>query len=521
MAGLLRRGDQLRFLIFSAIGLIFFFFLFTEREHIPTPKARSWHTPVQQDLPVPVNQDTDSFELEAGDAGNYASEEVPSSPSSLPHTNYLASTEEETTIPSTSLASDPSVSVSAHAYGFTVFDKLYLRNGTFFVVTKDLKSMPPRERILSKVGAEGWSEEPATDQDLQFISPSQAKEYLGEFATVVKDTSVIIYDPAQFLPHYYHFWGEVIIGAWRVYSTLGLGALGLDHLPLPSRWVMPFVDDDSGWRDKAEISGPLMRLAFPGSTMEQAGQWKDWKKSGTTVVFERSMIVNRVSAHKSPLGSLWPKMISGTMNVTAPTGFWEPLRSALARNLFGYVPEVKSDGKPLVPPPFKGNAGSRPIVTYISRQSTGRRLTDESHQGLVAALRELEEEGICTVRIPILEHMSLRDQLAEVASSTILVGVHGNGLTHQLWMPPSLRSAVFEIVMPPGYIFDYEILARNMGHKHYMVRNDSMLTFAPGDWFRGFDVPEGFHGDHIPVHGPFVADLIRKRLTQPDAEVEA
>ena len=120
-----------------------------------------------------------------------------------------------------------------------------------------------------------------------------------------------------------------------------------------------------------------------------------------------------------PLGNDWRKMISGTMNVTAPTGFWEPLRSALTRNLFGYVPEVKPDGKPSVPPPFKGTSGSRPIVTYISRQSTGRRLADESHQGLVAALRELEEEGICTVRIPILEHMSLRDQLAEVASSTV------------------------------------------------------------------------------------------------------
>ncbi|RXW21580.1 hypothetical protein EST38_g4287 [Candolleomyces aberdarensis] len=519
MTAPLRRRDQLRALVFSAIGFVFLLVLFTGREHIPIRKAISWRKPVQQDLPVPVNHNTD-FEPDAGDAGSSASEEVPSSHSSLPHTNYLASTDEETTIPSTALASDPSVTIPAQTYGFTVFDKLYLRNGTFFVVTKDPKSMPPRERILSKGEAPGSPDEPATDEDLQFISPSQAKEHLGEFATVMKDTTIFIYDRPQFLPHYYHFWGEVIIGAWRVYSTLGLGALGLDRLPLPSRWVMPLVGDDSGWRDKAGISGPLMRLAFPGSTMEQAGQWRDWKKSGTSIVFERSMIVNRVSAHKSPLVSTRYKMISGTMNVTVPTGFWEPLRSALTRNLFGYVPEVKPDGKPLVPPPFKGNAGSRPIVTYISRQRTGRRLTDESHQGLVAALKELEEEGICTVRIPVLENLSLRDQLAEVASSTILVGVHGNGLTHQLWMPPSLRSAVFEIVMPPGYIFDYEILAKNMGHKHYMVRNDSMLTFGPGDWFRGFNIPEGFHSDHIPVHGPFVADLIRKRLTQPDAEVE-
>ena len=63
----------------------------------------------------------------------------------------------------------------------------------------------------------------------------------------------------------------------------------------------------------------------------------------------------------------------------------------------------------------------KPIVTYISRQTTGRRLTDESHEGLVRALRELEEEGICEVRIPVMERLSLGEQVAEVASSTVSI----------------------------------------------------------------------------------------------------
>jgi hypothetical protein len=61
----------------------------------------------------------------------------------------------------------------------------------------------------------------------------------------------------------------------------------------------------------------------------------------------------------------------------------------------------------------------KPIVTYISRQSTGRRLTPEDHEGLVKALRELEEEGICEIRIPVMEHLNLGEQIAEVASSTV------------------------------------------------------------------------------------------------------
>jgi protein O-GlcNAc transferase len=131
-------------------------------------------------------------------------------------------------------------------------------------------------------------------------------------------------------------------------------------------------------------------------------------------------------------------MISSTMNLTVPTQYWEPIRGTLTRSLFGYVPQVRSDGRPLLPPsPFNngdgaistgngngnGNGGKRkelkPIVTYISRQTAGRRLIAEDHEALVKALRELEEEGLCEVRIPVMERLSLRDQIAEVASSTV------------------------------------------------------------------------------------------------------
>jgi hypothetical protein len=117
---------------------------------------------------VPVNHGSDDFEL---DAGNYVSGEgrPPTKAQGGGHSassdTFLASTEEETTIPSTVSASDPSVRVSAHAYGYTIFDKLYLRNGTFFVVTRDVESMPARERILSKSeGVPGGMGVDATDQ---------------------------------------------------------------------------------------------------------------------------------------------------------------------------------------------------------------------------------------------------------------------------------------------------------------------------------------------------------------------
>lgn len=163
----------------------------------------------------------------------------------------------------------------------------------------------------------------------------------------------------------------------------------------------------------------------------------------------------RIDLFCRPLGTTWFKMLGATQNLTVPRHFWEPIRKSITQRLWGYSPEVSNSGRPVLPPQFTpssdtlGMHHTLPVVTYISRQTTGRRLLDSDHQRLVAALRQLADEGICTVRIPVMEKLTLREQLAEVASSTILLGVHGNGLTHQLFMPPSLRSAVIEI-QPPG-----------------------------------------------------------------------
>jgi len=41
-----------------------------------------------------------------------------------------------------------------------------------------------------------------------------------------------------------------------------------------------------------------MRAVFPAAAIEKADYWQDLIKLNTTVVFERSMIVNRETAHR-------------------------------------------------------------------------------------------------------------------------------------------------------------------------------------------------------------------------------
>ena len=78
-----------------------------------------------------------------------------------------------------------------------------------------------------------------------------------------------------------------------------------------------------------------------------------------------------------------------------------------------------------------------------------------------------------------------------------MMGVHGNGLTHLLWMNNhNPRSTVIEFFYPGGFAEDYEFTARALGIKHYGVWDDQAFT-APD--IPPVAYPEGFQGNEIPL----------------------
>ncbi|KAF5324356.1 hypothetical protein D9619_011337 [Psilocybe cf. subviscida] len=405
----------------------------------------------------------------------------------------------ETTLPTT-----------GHTPGFTIFDHLYLRNKTFYVVTSSPDAFPPLSHILSqpKDKRPGQNIDP-TAQEMQIITPEESETILGEKANVLKGASFIFWDSKQFMTHYYHWWGELLLGAMRTYSSLSLST---GPLPDPQRFILPNVDANN-WRDPAGVNGPLTRAAWPNIPIERADFWRDIASLNQTFVFERALIVSRPAAHKSSVVNRQGKMIAGTMNITVPHRFWEPTRRRVVQRTVGYVPLSTEAGLRLSSP--KSEA---PVVTYISRQSGQRSFTPEAHEGLIAALAELDKEGLCQFDVVAMEGLTLSKQIEIAARTTIMVGIHGNGLTHQLWMPSSPKSTIIEIFLPERYLHDYVMLARNMGHKHYAIWNDTALTYPEGEWFNGVaggDAKE-FNGFHtLPVDGPTVAKIVREQLTGP------
>lgn len=78
-----------------------------------------------------------------------------------------------------------------------------------------------------------------------------------------------------------------------------------------------------------------------------------------------------------------------------------------------------------------------------------------------------------------------------------MMGIHGNGLTHLLWMnAQNHHSTVIEFFFPGGFAEDYEFTARALGIKHYGVWDDTTFTYPD---LPQIEYPEGFQGNEIPL----------------------
>ncbi|KAG8221358.1 hypothetical protein J3R82DRAFT_1530 [Butyriboletus roseoflavus] len=157
--------------------------------------------------------------------------------------------------------------------------------------------------------------------------------------------------------------------------------------------------------------------------------------------------------------------------------------------------------------------GSKHVITYVSRQEWGRRkLILEDHEKLVQELYKLRDQHGVEVNVVSMDKLSHAEQFRLAGRTTIMMGVHGNGLTSLLWMKPSQKSTVIEFFYPGGFAHDYEYTTIALGKAYYGVWNDE--TFTHPD-MPPVKYPDGFQGNSIPLNGEVVAKLCRERLQLP------
>ncbi|ORY35904.1 hypothetical protein BCR39DRAFT_512961 [Naematelia encephala] len=375
--------------------------------------------------------------------------------------------------------------------GFNYFHNLYLHGGTYHFVTTNPSPFPdiltekgPGYIMTADLGPDddGRKKPPAGEDRWRVLDPMEAREIFGNVAIRKSGISMWINDAPgakthSFLNHYFHW--EMFLGAWRVVAAAG-------DTDLPSRIMYRTTPKD--W---VSLTAWFQQAVLPDTLIEEQSIFEDRKVGGMTFLFDKISIVDRWAAHqKGDDVKYWNKATADLQTVAVPLSWMDPMRDSLKRLALADGCSVERQN-PTVP-----------IVSYINRQLTGRRLNADDAAELLVEMRKLHEDGVIEFYDAQMETLTRTRQ--------IMFGVHGNGLSHQLWMKPG--SGVMEIMNVGGFAKDYAMLAELMSHEYYAIHNDT--TFPPEKWRRpdkwAVEQGPGFHGSNIRVDATFMANMVKQ-----------
>ncbi|TDL21873.1 hypothetical protein BD410DRAFT_803963 [Rickenella mellea] len=406
----------------------------------------------------------------------------------------------------------PETTLVAHAPGWTMFDRLYILNGTLYVVSFNRTSFPELRLMYStgrnlKNGKEEASKRLPTDKEIRIISPVEARRLFGTSATRIDGPNWLVNDPKQFINHYYHWTAELLFGLWRAYSSLDpyITPDGATSLPPPRRLLFTHIGCME-WRDYASMNEWVLRGAFPSISMEFSNDWADRAKMARPFVFDRVLIADRLAALHGATFRRTERTASEALALPGSPHWWFSVRNNVLE-FSGLAPEWV-----LEPDPGAIATRQKFVITYISRQGWSRRkLRESDHEELVRQLMHLKERYGYEVNVVEMEKLTRAEQLQLSGRTTIMMGVHGNGLTSLVWMRPTPLSTVIEFFYPQGWAFDYEYAARALGMVHYGVWNN--ITFTRPNVPERHNYVDGFQGNEIPIDGLMVADLNNVEVT--------
>lgn len=369
----------------------------------------------------------------------------------------------------------PETKITAHAPGWTVFENLYMANGTLYVVSSHPQSDYPDIKYITSTGLfavdspENIAARMPTRRELSFITPEQARLRWGppraKLASKgarnrvfsVQGNTFLVNDPSQFLTHYYHFCAELLLGAWAMW----LGAHNVDVPPesasqmtAPSihRVIFPHADAQ-GWRDKPGFSSYFMRAAFPSLTVETGIDWEDRIKSTSLEGpnarawhFETVLLADRSASFKGVICGLQVQRTAAEAYYAMKNDgrltkwWWEPLRRAVLKfagvdqrileigtrvekaenqkiNIYGDGSAIEGGDR---------NAQARAkfskekiVITYIERQGVRRHLIEEDHASLVQGLTRFADNNGYELNIVKAETLTKEQQLELAARTTV------------------------------------------------------------------------------------------------------
>jgi hypothetical protein len=243
------------------------------------------------------------------------------------------------------------------------------------------------------------------------------------------------------LAHYYHFVAELFVGTWAFWNAAFDATVDTNtwktSAPPVARAI--FAHSDDRWRDGPGFNSYFLRAAFPSLTVEIQKDWEDRIQSTSTLDrawhFDTVLLADRSAAFKGRLcGSTNQRTASEAYDPMweqgkLKKGWWEPVRREVLR--FAGVEdkildlgvriekEANSRGhgaQGALSLPFRKE---KAVITYVSRQAVRRRLVQEDHETLVAALKELADRKGYELNVIQAEKLNKDEQLDIMSRTTV------------------------------------------------------------------------------------------------------
>lgn len=192
-------------------------------------------------------------------------------------------------------------------------------------------------------------------------------------------------------------------------------------------------------RDKPKFNPTILFSIFPSVSILYPDDWADLTNQTISnepkaFLLDRALLADRSAAFRGEWTGPTARTVASALHVgTTSRWWWEPIRrqvlrysgvaeSVISRNLEGHgaIDPVKLNGPGVeVVEPLSPKGDYTPVVTYISRQNSRRRLTKESHADLVKALEERAKKMGWELIVVEAERMSKEEQFALAARTTV------------------------------------------------------------------------------------------------------
>ncbi|ODN76606.1 hypothetical protein, variant 1 [Cryptococcus amylolentus CBS 6039] len=375
--------------------------------------------------------------------------------------------------------------------GFNVLNNVWYRDRTFFYLENEDAGEPvlSPDHLLTYSGSGSGTK---GFERIQWEQSAATQHRRAEERSLgTKDTTILHGTTLFFNDGYdnkwsgykwlYHMVAEALLGSLAVLSSVeplpndfalraaaGDWASSTDRLAggesegLPDRLIVAW---DQLWDARYGLPRTVAESVFGDDNLIEPDEWRDMSGDGW-VYFERILLLDRSVSHRfNPLSQQWLKMALDAYQLAPSPDFFTPLRRALLS--FYNIPSLTR------PSPGMSVNFKRPKIVYVERQSTKRRFEAQVHEDLVKRLERLEKMGEAKVGLAVLEGMEKREQFKLFADADIILGIHGNGLTHELWMPSG--GIMIEILPPGDFHYDYAPVSIALGHEHLIWQNDRLF----------------------------------------------